>query len=208
MSFNIRSTVAGAAVWVLSGVNASLPAGLHALLPQTDEPLTPTLAFGDGDCGFYEASDDLLGISTGKLFLAQNDVWLSGMNYAESDVINMFKVNEDDEIECGGALSLGAIEATEDSGAITMMDMPVSDKPASGTEMSYVFKLDGDNILKIYAEADSAGGIQNPGVVAEFQINMKEMTTPTAVPNYGALYCKSDNHLYFQDGAGVEHQVI
>ncbi len=36
---------------------------------------------------------------------------------------------------------------------------------------------------------------------------MLEITTPTARTNYGKLYCKADNALYFQDGAGVEHTV-
>jgi len=34
-----------------------------------------------------------------------------------------------------------------------------------------------------------------------------ETTTPTAQPNYGAIYTKNDNKLYFQDGAGTEHEV-
>ncbi len=36
---------------------------------------------------------------------------------------------------------------------------------------------------------------------------LKEITTPTADANYGKLYCKSDDKLYFQDGAGAEHTV-
>lgn len=32
-----------------------------------------------------------------------------------------------------------------------------------------------------------------------------EISTPTAIPNYGKLYTKTDNELYFQDGAGNEH---
>ncbi|KKM00701.1 hypothetical protein LCGC14_1801780, partial [marine sediment metagenome] len=38
-------------------------------------------------------------------------------------------------------------------------------------------------------------------------INFAEVSTPTALPNFGALYTKSDNALYFQDGAGTEHIV-
>ena len=38
-------------------------------------------------------------------------------------------------------------------------------------------------------------------------IQMLECTTPSAIPNYGALYFKADNKLYAQDGAGVEHEV-
>ena len=34
-------------------------------LPQQNIPATPTLAFGDGDTGFYESSDDVIRIATG-----------------------------------------------------------------------------------------------------------------------------------------------
>jgi len=36
---------------------------------------------------------------------------------------------------------------------------------------------------------------------------MKETTTPTATTNYGKVYTKSDNKLYFQDGAGTENEI-
>jgi len=36
---------------------------------------------------------------------------------------------------------------------------------------------------------------------------LAETTTPAADTNYGKIYCKSDNKLYFQDGAGVEHTI-
>jgi len=36
---------------------------------------------------------------------------------------------------------------------------------------------------------------------------LRETTTPTAETNYGKIYTKSDNKLYFQDGAGTEHEI-
>ncbi len=39
-------------------------------------------------------------------------------------------------------------------------------------------------------------------------LTLKETTTPTEDTNYGKIYTKSDNHLYFQSGDGVEHEVI
>jgi len=36
---------------------------------------------------------------------------------------------------------------------------------------------------------------------------LQEITTPTPAADWGAIYTKSDNKLYFQDGAGVEHTV-
>lgn len=38
-------------------------------------------------------------------------------------------------------------------------------------------------------------------------LNLKEITTPVAIPGYGAVYFKNDNKMYAQDGAGNEHVV-
>jgi hypothetical protein len=45
-------------------------------------------------------------------------------------------------------------------------------------------------------------GCLNDGVLA-----LKETSTPTADANYGKIYCKNDNKVYFQDGAGNEHEI-
>jgi hypothetical protein len=36
---------------------------------------------------------------------------------------------------------------------------------------------------------------------------LRESTTPTAETSFGKIYTKSDNKLYFQDGAGTEHEI-
>jgi len=38
-------------------------------------------------------------------------------------------------------------------------------------------------------------------------LTLKEGTTPTALTDYGKLYTKNDNELYYQTGAGVEKTV-
>lgn len=38
-------------------------------------------------------------------------------------------------------------------------------------------------------------------------LELDEITTPTAVADHGKVYTKNDNKLYFQDGAGVEHEI-
>ena len=38
-------------------------------------------------------------------------------------------------------------------------------------------------------------------------LELEEITTPTPVANYGKIYTKSDDKLYFQNGAGVEAEV-
>jgi len=57
----------------------------------------------------------------------------------------------------------------------------------------------GDNNAYFFAHIfhENAGGI----------LSLKECTTPTAKPGYGAIYTKGDNKVYFQDGAGAEHEI-
>ena len=52
-------------------------------------------------------------------------------------------------------------------------------------------------IANIAVGGGSAGGV----------LKLKETTTPTPTTDYGAIYTKADNHLYFQDGAGAEHDL-
>ena len=68
------------------------------------------------------------------------------------------------EIKANGGIAAGAYLFAEDAGFVTAMDLPVSATPAAGTQESYTFKIDGVSFLKVYAEADSAGGIQNPSL--------------------------------------------
>jgi hypothetical protein len=56
-----------------------------------------------------------------------------------------------------------------------------------------------------------AGGVAGAHFVKDTwgcSIHIPEITTPTAVADYGSLYPKSDNRLYFQDGAGTEQIVL
>jgi len=55
-------------------------------------------------------------------------------------------------------------------------------------------------------------GTETPSANADLTLesgvlNLKETTTPTADTNYGKIYTKNDNKLYFQDGAGNEYTV-
>lgn len=56
---------------------------------------------------------------------------------------------------------LGTQEFPADAGMVSWIDMPVSDTPSAGVEMSYVTQINGTTITKHYAEADGTGGIQN-----------------------------------------------
>ncbi|HMB17360.1 MAG TPA: hypothetical protein VKO61_00400, partial [Candidatus Paceibacterota bacterium] len=93
-----------------------------------------------------------------------NNTWLSAKNSAGDGSVNMFKVNTDDEIEVGGTLNIGTIELSEDSGAVGLVNMPVSATPAAGTEESFSFSLDSNAVMTVYGEADGSGGVQNRSV--------------------------------------------
>ena len=47
----------------VSGTGVNLNTGKHLILPRVNEPATPTLAFGDGDTGFYENADDSISVA-------------------------------------------------------------------------------------------------------------------------------------------------
>jgi len=114
----------------------------------------------------------------------ENDEWMTGDNFAGTGVIDMFKVNTDDEIDCGGTLKLGPIESEVDSGAIVLFNLPISASPAAGTEQSGAIEIDGDNIFKFYAEADGAGGVKNRHVE---QDGDKATTTDATVTTCGVV---------------------
>ena len=58
-----------------------------------------------------------------------------------------------------------------------------------------------DDVTDFYAAADSGATVHCTS------LTLKETTTPTPVADNGKLYTKNDNKLYFQDGAGTEHEV-
>lgn len=141
-------------------------------------------------------------------FTVYNNVWNTAVDNAGTAFINMFKLNTSDEMDIGAPLNAGPIEFVADSGVVTAMNMPVTSASSDGLEMSYAFAVGSNPILKVRALSDGAGGADEFLVVAEQGVfSMKETTTPTAVADYGAVYSKSDNGLYFQDGAGFEHHV-
>ena len=53
----------------------------------------------------------------------------------------------------------------------------------------------------IYMASDSGATVHCTSVT------LKETTTPTALADHGKVYTKNDNKLYFQDGAGTEHEI-
>lgn len=138
------------------------------------------------------------------VLIKPNNRWMSSTANGGASSVNMFKINTSDEIDVGATLNAGEIELVEDSGVVTLVNLPVSDTPVADTEESYCLSIDSNPIFTIYAEADGSGGIQNERVFSTI-MGLNETTTPTAIADKGAVYTKSTNRLFFQDGAGNEH---
>ena len=47
----------------------------------------------------------------------------------------------------------------------------------------------------------------SPFTINSGWLRLQEAATPTPVSGFAVLYSKTDNKLYFQDGAGTEHEV-
>ncbi|MCK4328499.1 hypothetical protein KAX02_01525 [candidate division WOR-3 bacterium] len=73
----------------------------------------------------------------------------------------------------------------------------------NGTSMFPLIYGEFENDVVKFGDNSAAWNIQ----FIQSRMHMKETTTPAAIANYGAIYCKADNKLYFQDGAGAEHEI-
>lgn len=85
--------------------------------------------------------------------------------------------------------------------------------PFEKTGSSITPNVDGDILnATVMGETTPAAGSfttlkASDVVTLEKELIIKEITTPTPVDGYGKVYTKTNNRLYFQDGAGIEHLI-
>jgi len=87
---------------------------------------------------------------------------------------------------------MGTLDIDADSGAVTLVDMAVSDTPAAGTEESIAVAIDTTKFITAFSEADSSGGLRYKMVKI-----VAEATKPTAAVGYRNGLC------FTNGGAGV-----
>jgi len=93
-------------------------------------------------------------------FNLANDAWFTATDYSGAGVVNILKANSDDEIELGAALNVGGVlRLPEDGGSIRLVNMNVSSSAADGTDESYTFGVDNEDVVKVRASSDGAGGV-------------------------------------------------
>ena len=137
-----------------------------------------TTNFDIGFFGDVDISGSSLGVdATEKILLSG----LAGNTYileSSADELSFFAGGSEGlridfnelEVQPLMTLAVGPIELEEDSGAVTLVNLPVSATPADGDEESMSFAIDSNEVLKIYGEADSAGGADTFKVLTTGQI--------------------------------------
>ncbi len=81
----------------------------------------------------------------------------------------------------GANLIVGTIDIDDDSGVVTLVDMGVTSSPADGTEESIGFAIDGNIIIKLYSEADSAGAVDTISVRTDYDLMFTSSVDSAAV---------------------------
>lgn len=100
-------------------------------------------------------------------------------------------------------LVIGTSVVDEDSGAVVLYDMSVSATPADGVEESFAFNIDGNTILKLYSEADSAGAVDTLSIICGTHLELHK--TDTDGTREGQIwYDASEDKLKFKTAAGTE----
>lgn len=82
----------------------------------------------------------------------------------------------------------------------------------SGGKLYFYDLIDSRTVMVMDGDGNVGIGTSTPSAYADLTLEggalcIKERTTPTANADYGKIYTKSDNKLYFQDGAGTEHEI-
>ena len=100
--------------------------------------------------------------------------------------------------------SLGTLTGLSVDGAVTINETGADvDLRVEGVGVTHALFVDGANGN---VGIGAAPTVNMTGLSIEAgSLTIKETTTPTADADYGKIYTKADNLLYFQDGAGVEH---
>ena len=140
-----------------------------------------------------------------------------------SDTTGTSEASHGTPITCNDAGDLAGIRALAMSGIlavpnvasgsvsvdITNAQLLTASEIALNWDDRRLFAADGTDVILSWSTAGLAdfndSNIQTSGWFKGASLLLAEITTPAALADYGQIYTKANNELFFQDGAGVEH---
>jgi len=104
-------------------------------------------------------------------------------------------------LDSGGSTVAGFYQDADADGTLYIYD--------SGDNVDVLLRAQDGSYIRNKVTIGSATGYSNSDLTLDGggALMLKETTTPTADTNYGKIYTKNNNKLYFQTGAGVEKEI-
>ena len=136
------------------GIGSTTPA---ALLSVNAPAATASFVIGSSTSEVLRVDDDYR-------FTLHADASMRFHNNAGTGFVDFFSKNSSDEIVMNTALNMEGFQAAEDAGEVVWFNLPVSSTPADGDNMSITYRIDNNNLLTLFGEADGTGGVDNLAV--------------------------------------------
>ena len=188
----------------VTGNNISGSGGSIITFSGDDIQLADNLSLSSNDAIMYIGSANQSYIAHNSSGGATFKIGSSKTNTVEHLIISHFTSGTPDD-NLGVGIQFNQKDTSGSSGNIGQFECIQTDI-TSGTENSdFTWNLYTDGTGSEKMRLTDAGELILKGATAT--IALKETSTPTAVTDYGRIYCKNDNKLYFQDGAGTEYTV-
>lgn len=154
----------------------------RVILPSSNDVNMPTLAFGDGDTGFYETADD-------QVSFASNGI--EAIKFIGSSTLQMNSTN-------GAALIREAPSATNPV-YVFGNDSDTGIGTAAADQLSLIAGgVEGVRVTEL-------GGLITTNISGV--LGLMEGAAPSAVDGYGQLYVQGDGYLYYKDFVGTQTNI-
>jgi len=158
----------------------------------------------------------------------QASIQFTGTGRASGDSYIIGRKNSDDTFAFAASYDLDTnrVFTINRSGLVALGSTDFSGTPATGRLIAKGSSNDGSTNVQVWRDSDEnnvavldtdgrfalvASPLTNMAagdlLVGGGSLVLPEITTPTADASFAKVYTKSDNKLYFQDGAGSEHEL-
>ncbi len=130
-----------------------------------------TISVGTASTGTANSVALIVGnidLSTGtgcSIFMPAVTVKAFTISQDQNDYLTFQTSSGTQRIIAGANFEIGTIQIPQDSGAVTLIDMPVSTAPGAGVEQSYDLQIDSYSVLKVYSVSTSGGTIGSQKII-------------------------------------------